>query len=51
MEARWLGWVGRLQAIAYNGLMVSKDRSDRERYKHMRSVATDILASARFQPH
>ena len=44
MEARWLAWVRRLQAIAQNGLMFSKDPFDRERYKHVRSVAADILA-------
>ena len=45
MEARWLAWVRRLQAIAQNGLMFSKDPFDRERYEHVRSVAEDILTS------
>jgi ADP-ribose pyrophosphatase YjhB (NUDIX family) len=45
MEARWLAWVRRLQAIAQNGLMFSKDPFDRERYEHVRSVAEEILAS------
>ena len=45
MEARWLAWVRRLQAIAQNGLTFSKDPFDRERYEHVRSVAADILAS------
>jgi ADP-ribose pyrophosphatase YjhB (NUDIX family) len=45
MEAQWIAWVRRLQAIAHNGLMFSKDPFDRERYEHVRSVAADILAS------
>src|SRR5438132_13851163 len=45
MEARWLAWVRRLQAIAKNDLMFIKDPFDRERYEHVRSVAADILAS------
>src|SRR5262249_19954883 len=45
MEARWLAWVRRLQAIAQNGLMFSRDPFDRERYEHVRRVAADILAS------
>jgi len=45
MEARWIAWVRRLQAIAQNGLTFSKDPFDRERYEHVRSVAADILAS------
>src|ERR1043166_5994359 len=46
MEARWLEWVRRLQAIAQNGLMFSKDPFDRERYEHGQSVAAEILASS-----
>ncbi len=46
MEARWLEWVRRLQAIAQNGLMFSKDPFDRERYEHVQSVAAEILASS-----
>ena len=45
MEARWIAWVRRLQAIAQNGLMFSKDPFDRERYEQVRSVAAEILAS------
>jgi ADP-ribose pyrophosphatase YjhB (NUDIX family) len=45
MEARWIAWVRRLQAIGQNGLMFSKDPFDRERYEHVRSVAEEILAS------
>ena len=45
MEARWLEWVRRLQAIAQNGLMFSQDPFDRERYEHVQSVAAEILAS------
>ena len=46
MEARWIEWVRRLQAIAQNGLMFSKDPFDRERYEQVRSVAAEILASS-----
>ncbi len=45
MEAKWIEWVRRLQAIAQNGLMFSKDPFDRERYEQVRSVAAEILAS------
>ena len=46
MEARWIEWVRRLQAIEQNGLMFSKDPFDRERYEQVRSVAAEILASS-----
>jgi ADP-ribose pyrophosphatase YjhB (NUDIX family) len=46
MEARWIEWVRRLQAIAQNGLMFSKDPFDRERYEQVRGVAAEILASS-----
>ncbi len=46
MEARWLEWVRRLQAIAQNGLMFSQDPFDRERYEHVQSVAVEILGSS-----
>jgi len=45
MESTWIAWVRRLQAIAQNGLMFSKDPFDRERYEQVRSVAAEILAS------
>src|SRR5262245_9376595 len=45
MESQWIAWVRRLQAIAQNGLMFSKDPCDRERYEQVRSVAAEILAS------
>ena len=47
MEAKWIEWVRRLQAIAQNGLMFSKDPFDRERYEQVRSVAAEILARCR----
>jgi ADP-ribose pyrophosphatase YjhB (NUDIX family) len=46
MEVRWIEWVRRLQAIAQNGLMFSKDPFDRERYEQVRSIAAEILASS-----
>ena len=45
MDSIWLAWVRRLQAIAQNGLMFSRDPFDRERYEQVRSVAAEILAS------
>ncbi len=45
MESKWIAWVRRLQAIAQNGLMFSKDPFDRERYEQVRCVAAEILAS------
>ena len=45
MESKWIAWVRRLQAIAQNGLMFSKDPFDRARYEQVRSVAAEILAS------
>src|SRR4029077_19158632 len=45
MESKWIAWVRRLQAIAQNGLMFSKDPFDRERYEQVHSVAAEILAS------
>jgi ADP-ribose pyrophosphatase YjhB (NUDIX family) len=45
MESKWIAWVRRLQAIAQNGLMFSKDPFDRERYEQVRSIAAEILAS------
>src|SRR5207244_4911065 len=44
MDARWVEWVRRLQAIAQNGLTFSKDPFDRERYEQVSSVAEEILA-------
>jgi ADP-ribose pyrophosphatase YjhB (NUDIX family) len=45
MEASWIAWARRLQAIAQNGLMFSRDPFDRERYQQVRRVAAEILAS------
>ena len=45
MESKWIAWVRRLQAIAQNGLMFSKDPFDCERYEQVRRVAAEILAS------
>jgi ADP-ribose pyrophosphatase YjhB (NUDIX family) len=45
MEASWIAWARRLQAIAQNDLMFSRDPFDRERYEQVRSVAAEILAS------
>ena len=45
MEASWIAWARRLQAIAQNGLMFSTDPFDCERYEQVRRVAAEILAS------
>ena len=45
MEASWIAWARRLQAIAQNGLVFSRDPFDRERYQQVRRVAAEILAS------
>ena len=41
----WLGWVARLQAIAQAGLQFSEGPFDRERYRAVRALATEIAAA------
>jgi ADP-ribose pyrophosphatase YjhB (NUDIX family) len=41
----WLGWVARLQAIAQAGLELTDGPYDRERYRALRALATEIAAA------
>ncbi|PHJ58621.1 ADP-ribose pyrophosphatase [Nostoc linckia z18] len=45
MEPKWLEWSQKLQAIAQNGLTYSEGVYDIERYKQLRAVATEIMAT------
>jgi len=50
MDADWLGWARRLQAIAQGGLTYAQDPYDRERYGQVRAIAAEILASRSADP-
>lgn len=45
METKWLEWAQKLQAIAQNGLTYSEGPFDIERYKQLRAIATEIMAT------
>ncbi|MBL1198819.1 MAG: NUDIX hydrolase [Nostoc sp. GBBB01] len=45
MEPKWLEWSQKLQAIAQNGLTYSEGVYDIERYKQLRAIATEIMAT------
>ncbi len=45
MQPKWLEWVQKLQAIAQNGLTYSEGVYDIERYKQLRAIATEIMAT------
>jgi len=45
MEPKWLEWARELQAIAQNGLTFSENVYDRERYKQVRDLAVEIMAT------
>ncbi|MFB3787804.1 MAG: NUDIX hydrolase [bacterium] len=45
MEAQWLDWARRLQAISQNGLEYAANPFDRERYEAVRRVAAEIMAA------
>ncbi|MEH1940582.1 MAG: NUDIX hydrolase [Nostoc sp.] len=45
METKWLEWAQKLQAIAQNGLAYSEGVFDIERYKQLRAIATEIMAT------
>lgn len=45
MQPKWLEWAQNLQAIAQNGLTYSDGVYDIERYKQLRAIATEIMAS------
>jgi ADP-ribose pyrophosphatase YjhB (NUDIX family) len=41
---QWLEWSRKLQAIAQNGLLFTKDPYDRERYEEIRGIAARMMA-------
>ena len=45
MEPKWLEWTQKLQAIAQNGLTFSENVFDIERYKALRAIAAEIMAT------
>ena len=42
---QWIEWSRKLQAIAQNGLLFTKDPYDRERYEGIREIAARIMAA------
>ncbi|MEH2264283.1 NUDIX hydrolase [Nostoc sp.] len=44
-ETKWLEWAQKLQAIAQNGLTYSEGPFDIERYKQLRAITTEIMAT------
>lgn len=45
MDSKWLEWAKKLQAIAQNGLTYNQNPFDIERYKALRDIAAEIMAS------
>ncbi len=45
MDLKWLEWVKKLQAIAQNGLTYTTNPFDIERYKSLRAIAAQIMAT------
>ena len=45
MDPKWLEWAKELQAIAQNGLTYAKNPFDIERYKAVREIAAEIVAT------
>lgn len=45
MEHKWLDWATKLQALAQNGLTYTQNPFDIERYKLLREIAADIMAT------
>ncbi|RCJ42759.1 ADP-ribose pyrophosphatase [Nostoc minutum NIES-26] len=45
MQPKWLEWTQKLQAIAQNGLTYSEGPFDIERYKQLRAIAAEIMAT------
>jgi ADP-ribose pyrophosphatase YjhB (NUDIX family) len=45
VDAEWLVWVRRLQAISQSGLAYARDPYDKERYEQVRRIAAEIAAS------
>src|SRR5215471_2057099 len=45
MDPKWLQWARALQAIAQNGLTFAGNEYDAERYRAIREIAAEIMAS------
>jgi len=45
MEPKWLEWAKSLQAIAQNGLTYALNEFDIERYKQIRNISAEMMAS------
>ncbi len=45
MDYKWIEWAKRLQAIAQNGLTYTQNPFDIERYKSLRAIAAEIMAT------
>ena len=45
MDLRWLEWAKKLQAIAQNGLTYTENPFDMERYRGIREIAAEMMAS------
>jgi len=45
VDYKWIGWAKRLQAIAQNGLTYTQNPFDIERYKSLRAIAAEIMAT------
>ena len=45
VEPKWLEWTQKLQAIAQNGLTFSENAFEIERYKALRAIAAEIMAT------
>ena len=44
-EYKWLEWAKKLEAIAQTGLTYTEGVFDRERYKSLRAIAAEIMAT------
>ena len=45
MQPKWLEWAQQIQAVAQNGLTYSENAFDIERYKYLREIAAEIIAT------
>ncbi len=45
MDSKWVEWTKKLQAIAQNGLTFAQDKYDLERYRQLREITAEIIAS------
>ena len=44
-DPQWLTWARQLQAHAQNGLTYSRDPFDQDRFRHIRDIAAEIIAT------